>query len=138
MTAKTYDGFTDAERDAMKQRAKELKGRRGDAEPEVLAKIADMAEFDRVIGQRLHELIKEHAPEMTSKLWYGMPSYARNGKTVCFFQPSTKFKTRYAILGFSDEARLDDGTVWPTYFAISALDDAAESTIVALIKQALS
>ncbi|MEU4557518.1 DUF1801 domain-containing protein [Actinoplanes sp. NPDC023936] len=131
-------GFTTAERDAMKQRAKELKSRGKDLEPEVLAKISEMTESDRTIATRLHALIKENAPDLTPKLWYGMPSYARNGKVVCFFQPATKFKTRYAILGFSDEANLDDGTVWPTYFALTTLDGEAEAKVAALVKQAVS
>ncbi|MEU8239477.1 DUF1801 domain-containing protein [Actinoplanes missouriensis] len=134
----TYDGFTTAERDAMKQRARELKSRGKDLEPEVLAKISEMTESDRALATRLHALIKENAPELAPKLWYGMPSYARNGKVVCFFQPATKFKTRYAILGFSDEARLDDGTVWPTYFALTTLDGEAETKVAALVKQAVS
>lgn len=115
-TTKTYDGLTDAERGAMKDRAKELKAAAGrprgakvDTEAEVLAKLAEMPEQDRVVGKRLHALIKASAPALTAKLWYGMPAYAHNGKIVCHFQPAGKFNTRYGMLCFSDAASLDDG-----------------------------
>jgi uncharacterized protein YdhG (YjbR/CyaY superfamily) len=138
-----YDGFTDEERAAMKERAKELKtgarrGARADTESDVLAKIAGMPESDRVIAERLHALIKANAPVLTAKLWYGMPAYARDGKVVCFFQSAAKFKTRYAVLGFSDEANLDEGVMWPTYFALTELTADHEARIGALVKQAVS
>jgi uncharacterized protein YdhG (YjbR/CyaY superfamily) len=137
-----YDGFTEDERDAMKQRAKELKAgtRRGakpDTESEVLAKIAEMPESDRVIATRLHALIKANAPGLTAKTWYGMPAYARDGKVVCHFQPAAKFKTRYATLCFSDEANLDKGVMWPTSFALAELTPDNEAKIGAIIKQAV-
>ncbi|WP_225801515.1 iron chaperone [Streptomyces sp. NK15101] len=146
MTAndKSYDGFTEDERDAMKERAKELKasarrgsrGAKADTEPEVLAKIAEMEEADRVLAERVHALVKENAPELTAKLWYGMPAYARDGKVVCFFQSAQKFKSRYATLGFSDQAALDEDTLWPTAYALTALTPATEQRIAALLKQA--
>ncbi|SHN47225.1 iron chaperone [Cryptosporangium aurantiacum] len=142
-TTQKYDGFTDDERDAMKQRAKELKtrarrGAKADTESDVLAKIAEMSESDRAIAERLHTVIKAAAPVLTPKLWYGMPAYARDGKVVCFFQSAAKFKTRFAMLGFSDEANLDDGTMWSTYFALTELDADNEARISALVKQAVS
>jgi uncharacterized protein YdhG (YjbR/CyaY superfamily) len=138
-----YDGFTDEERGAMKERAKELKtgarrGAKADTESDVLAKIAEMSESDRVIAERLHAVIKANAPALTSKLWYGMPAYARDGKVVCFFQSAAKFKTRYATLGFSDEANLDEGAMWPTYFALTELTADDEARIGALVNQAVS
>ncbi|AJF65999.1 iron chaperone [Streptomyces vietnamensis] len=143
MTAngKSYDGFTDDERDAMKEHAKELKaakrrGAKADTEPEVLAKIAEMEDADRVLAERVHALVKEHAPALTAKLWYGMPAYARDGKVVCFFQSAQKFKSRYATLGFSDQAALDEDTLWPTSYALTALNPATEKRIAALIEQA--
>ena len=143
---KTYEGFTEEERDAMKQRAKELKsaGRRGsradkaDGESEVLAKIAEMQEPDRVMGERLHALIKASAPDLTPRLWYGMPAYAKGGKIVCHFQPAQKFKTRYATLGFSDTANLDEGAMWPTSYALTELTAADEARIGALVQKAAS
>ncbi|SBT41064.1 iron chaperone [Micromonospora narathiwatensis] len=142
-TATNRDGFTDEERDAMRERAKELKtgARRGaktDPESDVLAKIAEMSESDRVIAERLHAVIKANAPVLTSKLWYGMPAYARNGKVVCFFQSAAKFKTRYATLGFSDGANLDEGAVWPTSFALTELTADDEARIGALVRRAVS
>jgi uncharacterized protein YdhG (YjbR/CyaY superfamily) len=138
-----YDGFTDEERGAMKERAKELKtgarrGAKADTESDVLAKIAEMSESDRVIAERLHAVIKANAPALTSKLWYGMPAYARDGKVVCFFQSAAKFKTRYATLGFSDEANLDEGAMWPTYFALTEVTADDEARIGALVNQAVS
>ncbi len=143
---KTYEGFTDEERGAMKERAKELKssGRRGarggkvDGETEVLAKIAEMPEPDRVMAERLHGVITASAPGLSPRLWYGMPAYAKDGKIVCFFQPAQKFKTRYATLGFNDAANLDEGTMWPTAFALTELTAAAEARIGALVKKAVS
>ena len=147
-TAKTaatkHEGFTEDERSAMKARAKELKAesrrsaKDADAENEVLAKIAEMSDSDRVIAEKLHAVIKASAPVLTAKLWYGMPAYARDGKIVCFFQCAAKFKTRYGMLGFSDEARLDDGAVWPAYYAITSLNAADEARIGAIVKQAVS
>jgi hypothetical protein len=139
---KQYDGFTDEERSAMKERSKELKAsaRRGakvDMEGEVLAKIAELPESDRVIGERLHAIIKANAPMLAPKLWYGMPAYAKDGKIICHFQSAQKFKTRYATLCFSDGANLDDGAMWPTAFALPKLTAADEAKIVALVKQAV-
>jgi uncharacterized protein YdhG (YjbR/CyaY superfamily) len=143
---KTYEGFSEEERDAMKQRAQELKaaGRRGsradkaDGESEVLAKIAEMQEPDRILGERLHALIKASAPDLMPRLWYGMPAYAKGGKIVCHFQPAQKFKTRYATLGFSDAANLDEGAMWPIYYALTGLTDAEEARIGALVQKAVS
>nr|WP_042183555.1 DUF1801 domain-containing protein [Kibdelosporangium sp. MJ126-NF4]CEL15649.1 FIG00868433: hypothetical protein [Kibdelosporangium sp. MJ126-NF4]CTQ90312.1 FIG00868433: hypothetical protein [Kibdelosporangium sp. MJ126-NF4] len=142
-TTKNYDGFTEDERGAMKERAKELKAgtrrsTKADPENDVLAKIAEMTDSDRVIAEKLHALIKANAPELTAKLWYGMPAYARNGKIVCHFQPSTKFKTRYATLGFSDEANLDDGVLWASTFAVAEMTAKAEARIAELVRQAVS
>ncbi|MEU6877423.1 DUF1801 domain-containing protein [Streptomyces sp. NPDC046712] len=142
---KSYDGFTAEERDAMKERAKELKApaRRGsraakaDTEPEVLAKIAEMPDADRVLAERIHAIVKAGAPSLTAKLWYGMPAYAKDGKIVCFFQSAQKFKSRYATLGFNDTAALDEGTMWPTAFALTELTPADEELIAALIKRAV-
>ncbi|MFE6841912.1 iron chaperone [Streptomyces sp. NPDC057686] len=139
-----YDGFTDEERDAMKERAQELKttARRGsraakaDAEGDVLAKIAEMPEADRVLAERLHAIVKASAPGLSPKLWYGMPAYARDGKVVCFFQSAQKFKSRYATLGFSDQAGLDDGAMWPTAYALTELTAADEARIGALVEKA--
>ena len=129
-------GFTDEERAAMKERAKELKAEAG--ESEVLAKIAEMPEPDRTMGERLHEIIKASAPSLSPKTWYGMPAYARDGKVVCFFQSAKKFNSRYATLGFSDKANLDDGAMWPTSFALKELSGAEEARIGALVKKAVS
>jgi uncharacterized protein YdhG (YjbR/CyaY superfamily) len=141
-----FEGFTDEERGAMKDRARELKAaaRRGsraakaDGESDVLAKIAEMPEADRAIGERLHAVIKASAPVLSPKLWYGMPAYAKDGKVVCFFQSAQKFNTRYATFGFSDEAKLDEGAMWPTYFALTKLTAAEEARIGALVKKAVS
>ena len=143
---KTSEGFTDEERAAMKERVKELKasGRRGsradkaDEESAVLAKIAEMPEPDRALGERLHAIITAGAPSLSPKLWYGMPAYARDGKVVCFFQPAYKFKTRYATLGFNDSAHLDEGALWPVAFALTELTAADEARIGALVKKAVS
>ena len=138
----TPEGFTDAERAAMKERAQELKAASGrgrskaDGEGDVLAKIAEMTEPDRSMAERLHTLIKENAPNLAPKTWYGMPAYARDGQIVCFFQSAGKFKARYATLGFNDAAHLDDGAMWPTSFALLELTPAEEARIVALVKQA--
>jgi hypothetical protein len=141
-----YDGFTAEERAAMRDHAQELKtaARRGsratkeDGESEVLAKIAEMTGQDRVIGERLHAVIMASVPDLTPRTWYGMPAYALDGKIVCFFQPAQKFKTRYLTLGFSDRANLDDGTMWPTSYALTELTAAGEARISALVKKAVS
>ena len=143
---KTSKGFTDEERAAMKERAQELKAeaRRGpradkaDGESAVLAKIAEMPEPDRTMGKRLHAVIKASAPALSPKTWYGMPAYAKDGKVVCFFQSAQKFKSRYATFGFSDEANLDEGAMWPTSFALTELTAAEEARIGALVKKAVS
>lgn len=145
MTSK-FDGFTDEERAAMKEHAQELKtaARRGsraskaDGESDVLAKIAEMPEPDRSMAERIHALIKAEAPTLSPKLWYGMPAYAKDGKVVCFFQNSQKFKARYATLGFNDSANLDDGTMWATSFALTELTAESEARIGALVRQAAS
>ena len=135
--AKKSKGFTDEERAAMKERVRELKAGKADGESEVLAKIAAMAEPDRALAKRLHAIIKASAPALSPTTWYGMPAYAKDGKVICFFQDARKFKSRYATLGFSDKANLDDGTMWPTSFALKELSAAAEARIVALVKQAV-
>ena len=145
-TEKTYDGFTDEERAAMKERGRELKSaaRRGsraaaaDTEGDVLAKIAEMAEPDRAMAERLHAIIKASAPALSPRLWYGMPAYARDGKVVCFFQSAQKFKERYATFGFSDQANLDEGSMWPTSYALTELTADVEARIGALVKRAVS
>ena len=142
--AKTYEGFTDDERGAMKERARELKAgarrrpraAKADEESDVLAKIAEMSEPDRAMAERLHAVIKANAPGLSPKLWYGMPAYAKDGKVVCFFQSAQKFKTRYATFGFNDEANLDDGTMWPTAFALTELTATDEARIGTLVKKA--
>jgi len=144
-TDKTSEGFSDEERAAMKERAQELKpaARRGprtekaDGEGEVLAKIAEMRGPDRAMAERLHAVIKASGPVLSPRLWYGMPAYAKDGKVVCFFQSAQKFKTRYATLGFSDDANLDEGVMWPTAFALMELTAAAETRISALVKKAV-
>ena len=143
---KKFKGFTDEERAAMKEHIQELKAaaRRGpradkaEEESAVLAKIAAMREPDRAMGKRLHTIIKASAPALSPKLWYGMPAYAKDGKVVCFFQNAQKFKTRYATLGFSDNANLDEGALWPTAFALKELTAAEEARIGALVKKAVS
>ena len=137
-TGKKSKGFTAEERAAMKERVRELKGGEADGEGAVLAKIAAMPEPDRALGKRLHAIIKAGAPGLAPRLWYGMPAYAKDDKIVCFFQSAQKFKTRYATLGFSDKANLDDGHLWPTAFALKQLTGAAEARIGALVKQAVS
>ena len=143
---KTSEGWTDEERAAMKARHQELKAsaRRGpraekaDGESAVLAKIAEMPEPDRAMGERLHAIIKASASVLSPKLWYGMPAYAKDGKVVCFFQSAQKFNTRYATFGFSDTANLDEGALWPVAFALKELTTAAEKKIGAVVKQAVS
>ena len=135
------EGFTDAERAAMKERSKELKaakrGKNADLEADVLTKIADMSEPDRSLAERLHALVKENAPALTSRTWYGMPAYAKDGKVLCFFQASEKFGARYATLGFNDVAHLDEGTMWPTVFALTALTPENEARIGELLRKAV-
>jgi uncharacterized protein YdhG (YjbR/CyaY superfamily) len=136
-------GFTDEERAAMKERVKELKAEakasasRADGEADVLAKIAEMPEADRVMAERLHRLVMSTAPELSPRTWYGMPAYTKNGNVLCYFRDAHKFKTRYATLGFSDKATLDDGHMWPTEFALKKLTGAEEARITALLRQAL-
>jgi uncharacterized protein YdhG (YjbR/CyaY superfamily) len=143
-TGKTSEGFTDEERAAMKERARELKAEarasrnKADGERDVLAKIAEMQEPDRAMATRLHAIIKASAPALSPRTWYGMPAYARDGKVVCFFQDAKKFKSRYATFGFSDEANLDEGAMWPTGFALKELTAADEARIAALVKKAVS
>jgi len=138
VTGKAVKGFTDDERAAMKERAQELKEDKADGEDAVLAKIDKMPEPDRAMGKRLHAIIKASAPTLAPRLWYGMPAYAKDGKVVCFFQSAQKFKTRYATFGFSDKANLDEGTMWPTAFALTKLTAADEARIGALVKKAVS
>jgi uncharacterized protein YdhG (YjbR/CyaY superfamily) len=139
-SGKTSKGFTDEERAAMKERAQELKAtaERADGENAVLAKIAEMPEPERAMAKRLHAIIKANAPALTPRLWYGMPAYAKDGKVVCFFQSAQKFKTRYATLGFSDAAKLDEGSLWPVAFALKTLTAAEEARIGALVKKAVA
>jgi uncharacterized protein YdhG (YjbR/CyaY superfamily) len=140
MTTKKAKGFTDEERAAMKERAQELKAEaaKADGESAVLAKIAEMRGRDRAMAKRLHAIVKASAPDLSPKTWYGMPAYAKGGKVVCFFQSAEKFKARYATLGFSDQANLDKGAMWPTSFALKELTAAEEAKIGALVKKAVS
>jgi uncharacterized protein YdhG (YjbR/CyaY superfamily) len=137
---KRAGGFTAEEKAAMRERAKEMKaaGRKADGESDVLAKIAEMPPSDRAMAKKLHALVKASAPELTPRTWYGMPAYAKDDKVVCFFQSAAKFKSRYATLGFSDRANLDDGAMWPTTFALKKMSPAEEARIEALVKQAVS
>jgi uncharacterized protein YdhG (YjbR/CyaY superfamily) len=142
-TSKSAGGFTDEERAAMRERARELEAARqsrtGDAgdESTVLAKIATMTPPDRAMAERVHAIVMASAPDLAPRLWYGMPAYAKDGKVVCFFQDAKKFRTRYATLGFSDKAALDEGHMWPTAFALKELTPADEATIGALVKRAV-
>jgi uncharacterized protein YdhG (YjbR/CyaY superfamily) len=139
-------GFTAEERAAMKDHAQELKtaARRGsraskaDGEGDLLAKVAEMPEADRSLAQRVHAVVMAAAPDLAPTTWYGMPAYAKDGKVVCFFQSAHKFKSRYAMLGFSDKANLDDGNMWPTYYALARLTAADEKKVAALVKRAVS
>jgi len=131
-------GFTAEERAAMKQRAKEVKSDAEDGEGAVREKIAEMQESDRALANRIHAIVKASAPALSPRTWYGMPAYAKDGKVVCFFQSAQKFNTRYATLGFSDKANLDDGALWPTAFALRELTAAADARIGALVKKAVS
>ena len=136
------EGFTEEERAAMKERAKELKAEaranknKEEGESDVLAKIAEMPEPDRAMAERLHEIVKDSAPALSPKTWYGMPAYTKDGKVVCFFQSAQKFNSRYATLGFSDTANLDEGAMWPTSFALKELTATEEAKISALVKRA--
>ena len=142
VTNKTSKGFTEDERAAMRERVKEQKaaarsGAESNEESAVLEKIAAMAAPDRAMAERLHAIVKAKAPSLTSRLWYGMPAYAKDGSVVCFFQPARKFKTRYATLGFSDKAHLDEGAMWPNAYALNELTDAEEARISALVQRAI-
>ena len=140
----TSAGFTAEERAAMKERARELKAEaraqkdKAAGERDLLAKIAELPEPDRAMAERLHAIVKSSAPSLSPKTWYGMPAYARDGRVVCFFTPASKFNSRYATFGFNDIANLDDGAMWPTSFALTALTAAEEERIAALVKQAVS
>jgi uncharacterized protein YdhG (YjbR/CyaY superfamily) len=136
--AKTSEGFTAEERAAMRDRVREMKAGSSDGEGEVLAKIAEMQDSDRVMAERIHAIVKDTAPELTPRTWYGMPAYSKDGKVLCYFRGAQKFKTRYATFGFSDKANLDDGGMWPTDYALKELTAADEKRIVALVKQAVS
>jgi uncharacterized protein YdhG (YjbR/CyaY superfamily) len=138
------EGFTAEERAAMKERARELKAEarasksKEDGERDVRGKIAEMAEPDRTMAERLHAIVEQNAPELAPRTWYGMPAYTKGGKVVCFFKPAQKFKSRYATLGFEDAANLDEGDMWPTSYALTRLTPAAEKRIAALVKKAAS
>jgi uncharacterized protein YdhG (YjbR/CyaY superfamily) len=136
------NGFTAEERAAMKERSRELKapgrGKKADGESDVLAKIAEMRGTDRVMAERLHALIKAGTPELSPRTWYGMPAYAKDDKVLCYFKPAEKFKTRYATLGFSDKANLDEGAMWPIEFALTAWTGIEEKRISELVKRAIS
>jgi uncharacterized protein YdhG (YjbR/CyaY superfamily) len=142
----TKKTFTEEERAAIQERAREVQAaeRRGpragkaDGESQLLAKIAEMQASDRVLAKRIHAVVKASAPDLSPTTWYGMPAYAKNGKVVCFFQSAQKFKTRYATLGFSDKARLDEGDMWPNAYAVTKLTPAAEAKVAALVKKAIS
>ena len=140
MAEKKSKGFTADERAAMKERTQELKAeaRKADGESALLAKVAEMKGTDRAMAERLHAIVKASAPALSPKTWYGMPAYARDDKVVCFFQSAEKFKSRYATFGFSDEANLDEGAMWPTSFALRELTAADERKIAALVKRAVS
>ncbi len=143
-TGEASNGFTDEERAAMKERARELKAAarsgagKADGESDVLAKIAEMPEPDRAMAERLHAIIKASAPDLSPRTWYGMPAYAKEGKVICYFQSAQKFNSRYATLGFSDKANLDEGAMWPTSFALKELTATEEAKISALVERAVS
>jgi uncharacterized protein YdhG (YjbR/CyaY superfamily) len=136
-TGRASQRFTDEEREAMKERAQELKGA-GKGERDVLAKIAEMPESDRALAERVHAIVAGCAPGLSPRTWYGMPAYAKDDKVVCFFQSAQKFKSRYATLGFSDKANLDEGSMWPTAFALKELTEDEEARISALVKNAVA
>ncbi|GBD24531.1 hypothetical protein HRbin29_02209 [bacterium HR29] len=134
------EGFSEAEREAMRERARELRARRGpkrDPDEEVRERIAQLPEPDRTLALRIHEIVREEAPALTPRLWYGMPAYAKAGSVLCFLQPASKFGTRYATFGFTDAARLDEGSWWPVSFALTALEPETEETIRRLLRKAL-
>lgn len=141
--AEKNEGFTAEEREAMKERAKELKSaarkgaKKADGLADLLEKVAEMPDADRALAERIHAIVTEHAPDLDPKTWYGMPAYAREGKVVIFFQPADKFKARYSTLGFNDTATLDEGSMWATSFALTALTDADEARIAELVKRAV-
>ncbi len=145
-TREKFKGFTEEERAAMRERLQELKAdarprrraNKTDGESAVLAKIAELPQPDRALGERLHAIVKANAPVLSPKTWYGMPAYAKDGNVVCFFQSAQKFKTRYATLGFSDKANLDEGRMWPTAYALKELTATEETQIAALVKKAVS
>ena len=137
-TRKASETFTAEERAAMKERVRESRAGSANGETDVLAKIAEMQDSDRAIAERVHAIVKATAPDLAPRTWYGFPAYAKDGNVVCFFQPAQKFKTRYATLGFSDKANLDDGDVWPTVYAINELNADVEKKIRALVKKAAS
>jgi len=142
-TGEKYKGFTDEEKAAMKERARELKAaeraekNRAEGEKDLLEKIAEMSEPNRTIAQRIHEIVTANAPELLPRTWYGMPAYARDGNIVCFYQSADKFNTRYGTLGFNDSANLDEGTFWPTAFAITEWNSEAEKKVTELVKKAV-
>ena len=142
-TTRKAKGFTDEERAAMKERARELKAEarankdKAAGESDLLAKIAEMPEPDRAMATRLHAIIRASAPDLSPKTWYGMPAYAKDGKVVCFFTPASKFNSRYATFGFNDVANLDEGAMWPTSFALKELTAAEEEKIAALVRRAV-
>src|SRR3989441_5203827 len=137
-TTATRKAFTEEERGAIRDGVQEMNDGKGEGETAVLAKIAEMREPDRTMANRLHAIIRESAPGLSPRLWYGMPAYAKDDKVVCFFQTAAKFKTRYATLGFSDKANLDEGNMWPAAYALKGLTPAVEARIVALVKKAVS
>jgi uncharacterized protein YdhG (YjbR/CyaY superfamily) len=137
VTKKRFEPFTDEEKSAMKARVQELKVSKGNNEGELLAKIAEMDASDRAMAKRVHEIIKANAPVLSPRLWYGMPAYDKDGKLVCHFQPAKKFKTRYATLGFSDAAKLDEGNMWPNAYALTKVTPTEETKITALLKRAI-
>jgi uncharacterized protein YdhG (YjbR/CyaY superfamily) len=140
-TARSKAAFTAEERAAMKERNREVRAARSgkaDGESDLLAKIAEMEGLDRAMAERIHEIVKATAPELSSRTWYGMPAYAKDGNVVFFFKPAQKFKSRYATLGFSDKANLDDGAMWPAEFALKEITSEVEKRIGALVKQAVS
>ena len=134
---KKLKGFTDDERAAMKERIKEMKADKADGESVVLAKIAEMKEPERSMAKRIHAVVTAAAPELSPRTWYGMPAYSKDEKVICFFKPGSKFKMRYSEFGFSDTAKLDEGSMWPSAFAVKELNAAAETRIAALVKKAV-
>lgn len=135
-------GFTEDEKAAMKERARELKAEKrksgkADGEADLLAKVAEMPDADKAIAERIHAIVRANAPDLQPKTWYGMPAYARDGKVVCFFKAASKFGSRYAEFGFNEDARLDDGSMWPTVFALTKLTPADEERVAALVRKAV-